>query len=245
MKVDVFGSLKNCSLCRAYAGRNKDGALSVKPGIEPEVIRLLKAEGIGYAFHDLDADPKGYAAAKKALKITGAIKDFPALYASDAAGKVRGIFLVKSGVVSPFTAARVAAMAKASCPGCCDTGCAETPAPAKKVCKTCGQLLPLILLPLAFSLILTGCVWTGGSYTASDGTKVKGNRAAFLYPFKLGNAELVAPAPAGATPGKFAIKSYETSGGAAELVPVIDASGRIVSYVVKGAVQGAAATVIP
>lgn len=84
--------------------------------------------------------------------------------------------------------------------------------------------------------LLSGCVNTSGSYTASDGTKVEGRRWACLYPFKMGGAELVAPAAAGATAGKFSISGYETDGGAPGVVSIIDSAGNVIGMMAtKGA----------
>lgn len=96
------------------------------------------------------------------------------------------------------------------------------------------------LMCLAACGLLSGCVGTSGSYVTGDGTKVEGRRWAFLYPFKMGSAELIAPAPVGATAGKFAINGYETDGGAAGVVSIVDSAGNVIGMMATKGAKAAA-----
>jgi hypothetical protein len=105
------------------------------------------------------------------------------------------------------------------------------------VCPTCkralGCLLPLGLLA---SMLFTGCVVTKGACVpkpAPEPPEISFFRVAFLYPFSVEDVTF---------PGGVALKKYGTSGGAAELVPLVDASGKLVGTMIG---SGAKAVVAP
>lgn len=91
-----------------------------------------------------------------------------------------------------------------------------------------GLVCAIVLAVLA----CCGCVATKGSYQpGADGKpKFEFRRYALFYPFALEDVAF----PDGTRIGK-----YTTSGGATELVPLVDAGGKLLGYVVKGAVEGA------
>lgn len=185
----------------------------------------------------VDADKGDNPAAfAKWRKAAGSVTSVPVIAVFDGDGKFKGKFVARRTTVSPFTAAGIAAKIKSLCPSCCADGSCEIPAEKTKTCPTCkgsGKVLALFAAALTF---LSGCVNTSGSFTAPDGTKVEGKRWACLYPFKMGGAELVAPAAAGATAGKFSITGYETDGGAAGVVSIIDSAGNVIGVMAaKGA----------
>ena len=139
MKVFVFGNIKSCGKCRAYAGKTSTGA-PTKPasGIEAGVISALTAEGIAYAFYDYGTIPAAYNAAKRALGISS-IPKYPAVYVADEANAVKGKFLATTSELRPFTAATMVAKIKAICPECftgCGDECGEVFA---HTCPKCGH----------------------------------------------------------------------------------------------------------
>jgi hypothetical protein len=105
------------------------------------------------------------------------------------------------------------------------------------VCPTCkralGCLLPLGLLA---SMLLMGCVVTKGACVpkpAPEPPEISFFRVAFLYPFSVEDVSF---------PGGVALKKYGTSGGAPELVPLVDASGKLIGTMIG---SGAKTVVTP
>lgn len=89
------------------------------------------------------------------------------------------------------------------------------------------------LMTLAALALCAGCVMTGGKMKpAEDGkaTTVTFYRFAVLYPFDVESLEF---------PGGLKIGKWASTGGAAELVPLVDATGKIIGYMAEGAVKGA------
>lgn len=89
------------------------------------------------------------------------------------------------------------------------------------------------LMTLAALALCAGCVMTGGKMKPAEDNKtmtVTFYRFAILYPFAVESLEF---------PGGFKIGKWTSTGGAAELVPLVDAGGKIFGYAVKGAVEGA------
>lgn len=91
----------------------------------------------------------------------------------------------------------------------------------------------LMILAASAAMLLSGCVATVGSYkppaTPAEKPTVRLYRVAILYPFAVEDVQL----PDGTKIGK-----WNSTGGAAELVPLMDAGGKILGYVAKGAVAG-------
>jgi len=219
MKVLVFGSKSTCSICKGeYAP------------IEPAIIAGLKAVGAVYTFLDQTAAPAAYAAGKKLVKVSSVPK-FPAVFVLDNAGKVKGSFVARS-----MTAAKIVAACVKLCGDCGET--VTPPATTTKPCPTCkGTGTVAVALACALTLFGAGCVMTTGSYKPADAAGVTQPtvhfyRFAVLYPFAVEDVSM---------PGGVGIKKYGTSGGAAELVPLVDASGKMVGTFMGTAVKAAGA----
>jgi hypothetical protein len=91
----------------------------------------------------------------------------------------------------------------------------------------------LIAMTVPLCLFLLGCAHTSGSYKpAKDGgqPELTFERWSFFYPFSMENV---------AFPGGVSIGKWGSSGGATELVPLVDATGKIIGYMAEGAVKGA------
>jgi len=228
MKVMVFGNIKGCGLCRAYAGLKVDGTPTAKTGIETAVKAQLAGLGITYQFID-ERDSLAYAAAKKLAGLK-TIPRFPLAVVFDDAGKVKGTFLA-----SAFNdAGKMVDAIKKMCPECCTGTCGEKPATVKKFCTKCGQVLPILVACLFLG---AGCRNIGGDYKTTTGVGLETKTVevhiscqSLLWPSELSGADLTFPGPTNTVPGHIGIGNYKSTGGAAELVPLVDATGKIVGY---------------
>lgn len=214
MKVLVFGDKAKCSQCRTYAK------------IETNVAGLLGDAGIAYEFLDFSANPKGYAAGKK-LVGKASIPKYPELFAVD------GKKVVTNFVVRGMTAAAIAKKVIAACGDCGEP--ADEPVLYREcpTCKGAGKIA--VAVACLLTLFGAGCVMTKGNYTPPPIVEVKQPtvsfwRWAFLYPFAVEDVRL---------PGGVGFGKYSTSGGAAELVPLVDASGRLVGTFIGTAAKTA------
>ena len=207
MKVLVFGDKAKCSQCRTYAK------------IEANVIGLLGDAGIAYEFLDYTANPKGYAAGKKAVG-KASIPKYPELFA------ISGKQVAANFVVRGMTAAAIAKKVIAACGDCGEP--ADEPVLYKEcpTCKGAGK----IAVALACLLTLWGA---GCCATRIDTPEASGWRVALLYPFEMGNATIKT------ANGSAEVGSYKTTGGATELVPLVDASGKLVGTFIGTAAKAA------
>lgn len=207
MKVLVFGDKAKCSQCRTYAK------------IEATVAGLLGDAGIAYEFLDYTANPKGYAAGKKAVG-KASIPKYPELFA------LNGKQVATNFVVRGMTAAAIAKKVIAACGDCGEP--ADEPVLYKEcpTCKGAGK----IAVALACLLTLWGA---GCCATRIDTPEASGWRVAFLYPFEMGQAKLQTKN------GSAEIGTYKTDGGSAGVCQVIDSSGNVVGAFIGGAAKAA------
>lgn len=183
-------------------------------------------------------------AALKLFGIKGTLK-VPLMLATDDSGNKIGFISYRPSVRNRTPENLIAALSPIVCGGSCSPSTGET----RKTCPTCkgvGTVLAAIVLSLVWMTgwtgvaLSTGCVWTKGTFepapTAAvpNPPKVSVWRFAILYPFEVAD---VAYDPA----GSFHMGSYKTSGGAAELVPLVNASGELVGTVMGKTVKAAVA----
>ncbi len=207
-KVLVFGDKAKCSACKSFAK------------IEANVAGMLGDAGIAYEFLDYTANPKGYAAGKKAVG-KASIPKYPELFA------LNGKQVSANFVVRGMTAAAIAKKVIAACGDCGEP--ADEPVLYKEcpTCKGAGK----IAVALACLLTLFGA---GCCATRIKTPEASGWRFAFLYPFETGSASIKT------LNGSAEVGNYKTSGGAAELVPLVDASGKLVGTFIGTAAKAAA-----
>lgn len=176
----------------------------------------LAANGFGFESADRSADPADYALLKRQYKFSG---DYPAVFVVGDNGKKLTSFVARN-----YTAAKLIAKIKPYCASCSDTA-AKT-----KTCPTCKGAG---VVAAALMLLLSGCALTSGTYRpAKDGgqPELSFKRVALFYPFSLENVSF---------PGGVSIGKWGSTGGAAELVPLVDATGKVIGYVAEGAAKGA------
>lgn len=214
VKVIVFGDKAKCSACKSFAK------------IESNVAGMLGDKGIGYEFLDYGTNPKGYAAGKKLIG-KASIPKYPALFVLNGS-KVVGTFVARS-----MTAAMIVKKVTSLCVDCGEP--TDEPVLYKEcpTCKGAGKIA--IALACLLTLFGAGCVITKGNYTPPPVADVKQPtvsflRCAVLYPFAVEDVTL---------PGGVGFGKYQTSGGAAELVPLFDSTGKVIGSVVGTAAKAA------
>lgn len=187
--------------------------------MEANIIGLLGDADIGYEFLDATANAKGYAAGKKFVG-KASIPKYPQLFI------LNGLKVVGSFVVRNMTAATVAKKVIALCVDCGES----TPEPTLyKQCPTCkGMGVVAIALACLMTLFNAGCC-----VTSIKTPEASGWRFACLYPFETGSASIKT------LNGSAEVGNYKTSGGAAELVPLVDASGKLVGTFIGTAAKTA------
>ena len=188
-------------------------------------------------------------AALERFGIKGMLK-VPLMLVSDDAGNKVTWFSYRPSIKVRTAANLIAALA-AVCGGDCSPA-----APAVRTqCPTCKGTGYVAVLLAGFLGLLCGCENLSGNYTVTEAavvkdtvvvapekkTEVKIVRNAFFWPSKLGAGEIVFPSPKGATAGKVSLTGYESTGGAAEMVPLFDASGRFVGTAMGAGVKAAVA----
>lgn len=222
MKVVVFTDYVTCSHCKK--AKNTLQAFAA----------WCASNGITYIPADRSATPDLYSACKNQYGWTGG--SFPAVYVIDARGKTVLRFVARN-----MTLAKIVAKVLPYCDGCSD-GATVTPKPeaAKPVKKPAKRKRWFTLVITGLSLaMLSGCVWTSGTFKPAatvetpNPAQVSIRRIAFLYPFAIADVTYNA--------GEFKMGSYQTSGGATELVPLVDSTGKLVGSFIGTAAKAAVA----
>jgi len=214
MKVVVFTDCTTCAYCK-----------KIKPVLSAgSAFRAyLGSVGIGFDWGDRSQDPAHYAGLKRQYGFSGS---YPAVYVIGDNGKTVARFVARN-----YTAQKLITKIGSYCASC-NTGNAT--ASKTKTCPTCkGSGVVAVALALMLS-IAVGCVSTFGNYKAAtkldESPSFKFYRFAVLYPFAIEDVEF---------PNGVKIGRWSSTGGAAELVPLVDATGKLVGYVAAGAVKGA------
>lgn len=228
MKAVVFTDYVTCSYCK-----KAKAALA-------SFAQWCADNGIAYVAADRSADASAYAAAKRQYSWGGG--SYPQICLHGAKDKKILCFVARN-----MTLAKIVAKVLPYCDGCSDGVVPAKPADPVKPTKPAKpprkkRWFSLLITSLTFSFF-AGCVSTDVSWTQTvtepkDGpkvtvTEVKGDRDAFFYPFKVSDVEYKA--------GELRMGSYQTSGGAAELVPLVDANGKLIGSVIGGAAKAAVA----
>lgn len=221
MKVVVFSDYVTCSACK----RAKNALAGF--------AAWCADNGVPYIPADRSASPDLYSACKNQYVWNGG--NFPAVYVIDGKGKTVLRFVAGTSL------AKIVARVKPYCAGCSDVA-TVTPKPeaAKPVKKATvrKRWFTLVITGLSLSL-LSGCVWTSGTFKPAATVEVPNpaqvsiRRIAFLYPFAIADVTYNA--------GEFKMGSYQTSGGATELVPLVDSTGKLVGSFIGTAAKAAIA----
>lgn len=220
MNVVVFSDYVTCSQCKKARA-----ALASFAG-------WCADNGVAYIPADRSANPNLYSACKNQFKWAGG--SFPQVYVVDDKLKTVLRFVARG-----MTLAKLTAKVKPYCAGCSD-GTVATPKPeavkpVKKPAKR-KRWFTIVITGLSLAL-LSGCVWTSGTFKpaatveVTNPAQVSIRRIAFLYPFAIADVAYHA--------GEFKMGSYQTSGGATELVPLVDSSGKLVGSFIGTAAKAA------
>lgn len=216
MKVVVFTDCTTCAYCK-----------KIKPVLSggSAFRSYLGSLGIGFDWGDRSQDPAHYAGLKRQYGFSGS---YPAVFVIGDNGKTVARFVARN-----YTAKKLITKIGSYCASC-NSGTSPAPAQKVKTCPTCkGSGFVAVLLALCLS-IASGCVSTFGNYKAAtkpdESPSFKFYRFAVCYPFAIEDVEF----PNGVKIGK-----WSSTGGAAELVPLVDATGKLMGYVAAGAVKGA------
>lgn len=93
----------------------------------------------------------------------------------------------------------------------------------------------------ALGALLCGCVNMSGRYTVTNDmgnntrtVEVEITKRALFWPSSVESAKLVLPTDnTNATPATLEFSGFKSTGGAAELAPLLDSAGKFIGYVVK------------